>query len=329
MNTAIEKTIKNDTVTTQQNCPECQSSLVDDFQNGETICSSCGIVVADQIASYGPESISNNPDEKMKLARATGQTTLARHDLGIATEISISSKDFSGKPIDNQVASHMHNLRKWNQRVKVSSSRERRLVHVLAKISETCQNLGLPRNVLETASMIYRNLDEHMEVKGKSIAGISVATVYMACKQCNVVRSLEEVCKSIWESKDIKSKSKLAAKYYRTMVLEMGSLAAPVVTMDKYISKIANITQTDVRVERFALEIAEKTKNNHLIDGKAPNGVASAYLYVASIILGQSVLQRDISSTAGVTEVTIRNRCKEIFTNYKLKITLRPSLPKR
>ena len=112
------------------------------------------------------------------------------------------------------------------------------------------------------------------------------------------------------------------------MVMEMGTVSAPVVTMDKYISKIANITKTDVRVERLALEIADKTKNNNLADGKAPNGIAAAYLYVASILLGQSVLQRDVSSIAGVTEVTIRNRCKEILTCYKLKVALRPSLSK-
>ena len=82
--------------------------------------------------------------------------------------------------------------------------------------------------------------------------------------------------------------------------------------MDKYISKIANMTQTEVRVERLALEIAEKTKDSNIADGKAPNGIAAAYLYVASVLLGQNVLQRDVSSIAGVTEVTIRNRCKEI-----------------
>ena len=105
-------------------------------------------------------------------------------------------------------------------------------------------------------------------------------------------------------------------------------LAGVVVTMDKYISKIANLSKTEVRVERLALEIAEKIKDSSIADGKAPNGIAAAYLYVASILLGQNVLQRDISSIAGVTEVTIRNRCKEILTSYRLKITLRPSLGK-
>jgi transcription initiation factor TFIIB len=311
-----------------QNCPECRSSLVDDMQKGEIICSGCGVVVDDQIADSGPETISSNLEDKMKLARATGQTTYSQHDLGITTEISISTKDFSGKTINHEVANQMNHLRKWQQRVRVSTPKERRLANVLAKMGETCETLNLSKNVLETTSMIYRNLDGHIDVKGKSVACITAATVYMACKQCNVVRSLEEICQGIVPAKDVKSKTKLAARYYRTMVMEMGTIKAPVLTMDRYISKIANMTQTEVRVERLALEIAEKTKDNSISDGKSPNGIAAAYLYVASVLLGQNVLQRDVSSIAGVTEVTIRNRCKEILTSYKLKITLRPSLAK-
>ena len=311
-----------------QSCPECKSTLVDDMQNGEIICSGCGVVVADQIADFGPETISSNLEDKMKLARATGQTTYSQHDLGITTEISLGTKDFSGKTINHEVANQMHNLRKWQQRIRVSSPKERRLANVLAKMGKTCDSLNLSKNVLETASMIYRNLDGHVDVKGKSVVSITAATIYMACKQCAVIRSLEEICRGMCPAKDVKSKTKLAARYYRTMVMEMGQFTAPVVTMDKYISKIANMTQTEVRVERLALEIAEKTKDSSISDGKAPNGIAAAYLYVASVLLGQNVLQRDVSNVAGVTEVTIRNRCKEILTSYKLKITLRPSLTK-
>ena len=314
------------TIEIEKCCPECESTLVDDVQNGERICSGCGVVVAEQMADYGPEARSSSLEEKMKLARATGQTTYSQHDLGIATEISISTKDYSGKTINSEVANQMNNLRKWQQRIRVSSPRERRLSNVLAKIGDTCKVLNLSKNVLETSSIVYRNLDGKMDVKGKSVASITAATIFMACKQCDVVRSLNEICAGICTVKDLKAKTKLAAKYYRTMVMELGASSTPVVTMDKYISKIANLSKTDVRVERLALEIFEKTRNRNLADGKAPNGIAAAYLYVASILLGQNVLQRDVSSVAGVTEVTIRNRCKEILTCYKLSVTLRPSL---
>jgi len=200
----------------------------------------------------------------------------------------------------------------------------------LGRVSEICQSCSLPKNVTETASIIYRSLDgKNIQVKGKSVLSISAAVVYMACKQCDVIRSLEEILKEVCHPRDVKSKTKLASRYYRTLVIELDTVTTPIITMDKYISKIANMTNTDTRIERLSLEIAEKTKDRNIADGKAPNGIAAAYLYIASILLGQSVLQRDISSVSGVTEVTIRNRCKEILTSFKLNVTLRPSLAKK
>jgi transcription initiation factor TFIIB len=312
----------------QTDCPECQSALIDDIHNGEKICSGCGLVAMEQMSDYGPESRVTNLEDKMKLARATGQTTYSQHDLGIRTEIALGTKDFSGKTINSEVANQMYNLRKWQTRIRVSSPRERRLANILSKIGETCQSLSLSRNVIESASMIYRNFEGQFEAKGKSVSCMSAATIYMACKQCDVVRSLDEICKATGSSKDEKMNVKLTAKYYRMLVMELGSNTAPVVTLDKYISKIANLAKLEVRVERLAAEIAEKTQDHSLADGKAPNGLAAAYLYIASTLLGQSILQRDVSSIAGITEVTIRNRCKEILTLYKMKITLRPSLAK-
>ena len=308
-------------------CPECKSAVVDDFQNGERICSGCGIVVDEQMADYGPETKTVNLEDKMRLARASGHTTFAQHDMGIATEISVGSTDFSGKKINSSISNRMQNLRKWQQRVRVTSPRERRLTNVLGKITETCESCNLSKNVVETASKIYRSLDgKNIEVKGKSVISITVAVVYMACKQCDVVRSLEEICKNVCMAKDVKAKSKLAAKYYRNIVLEMGQAITPTVTMDKYISKIANLTKAEPRVERLALEIAEKTNVQGITDGKTPNGIASAYLYIGSILLGQTVLQRDMSSVSGVTEVTIRNRVKEILMSNRITLTLRPIL---
>ena len=313
-----------------ERCTACNSSLVDDTENGEIICSGCGIVMVEHMEDHGPEVKSSSLEDKMKLARATGQTSYSQHDLGITTEISIGTKDFSGKKISVEMSNQMHRIGKWQPRVRGSSSRERRLSNILGRISEICQNCSLPKNVIETASMIYRSLDgKNIQVKGKSVDSISAAVVYMACKQCDVIRSLDEILREVCHASKVKSKTKLASRYYRMLVMELGTNTAPIVTMDKYISKIANMTKTDTRVERLSLEIAEKTKDRNIADGKAPNGIAAAYLYIASILLGQNIIQRDVSSVSGVTEVTIRNRCKEILSAFKLKVTLRPTLAKK
>jgi transcription initiation factor TFIIB len=96
------------------------------------------------------------------------------------------------------------------------------------------------------------------------------------------------------------------------------------VAIDHYISKLVNISKIDTRVERLAIDIASKTNNHLLADGKAPNGLAAAYIYLAAVLLGINLLQIDISNFAGITEVTIRNRCKDIFSNFKVMIKVKP-----
>ena len=170
---------------------------------------------------------------------------------------------------------------------------------------------------------MYRNIDGQINIKGKSVEGIAAAILFMACKQCGVIRTIEEIARGTSPTK--KPKTKLASRYYRTMVIETGHANTPAVAMEKYISKFANKAQVDSKVMRLALKMAEKTKNATIIDGRSPHGIAAAYLYIASTLLGHGILQREISAVADVTEVTIRNRCKEILTNYSMVIALRPS----
>jgi transcription initiation factor TFIIB len=212
--------------------------------------------------------------------------------------------------------------------------------------------------------MIYRNFENTSKAKGKSITGIASATVYLACKRCGVVRSIEEIVQAAGISEFDKSSVKLASRYYRSMVMEMNKLnesknsgrsvslsndsdftdldtdpnsntispsysrSSSIPTMfaiDNYISKLANIAKIDTKIERLALEIAQKTNNNFFSDGKAPNGLAAAYIYLASVLLGVNLLQIDVSNFAGVTEVTIRNRCKDILNNFKLVVNAKPA----
>jgi transcription initiation factor TFIIB len=289
---------------------------------------------------------------------------LSLHDFGLRTEIGNSSRDYSGRAIDYQNVELMNRSRKWHSRLRVNSSKERRLSNVLSKINEVCSVLCLRKTITETASMIYRNFENNSKAKGKSITCIASATIYLACKRCGVVRSIEEIVQAAGISEFDKSSVKLASRYYRSMVMEMNkideskykadisfiiddsepqvsgadpksinnassysqsSTAPSIFAIDNYISKLANIAKIDTKIERLALEIAQKTNNNFFSDGKAPNGLAAAYIYLASVLLGVNLLQIDVSNFAGVTEVTIRNRCKDILNNFKLVVTAKPA----
>jgi transcription initiation factor TFIIB len=332
-------------------CPECESHLIHDNSKGEYICQNCGYVVMDQAFDYGPESHSSDFEEKSKNIRASGHTSISLHDYGLRTEIGIGSKDYSGKAINHQIAEQMNNMRRWHSRIRVASPKERRLSNVLSKINEICSAMSLSKTLIETAAMLYRNFENKNEAKGKSIACIAAATIYLACKRCSIVRSLEEIIKAAGITDEDRSSLKLASKYYRMMVIEMGVFMerdqismnlTPSITLTtghtspslitqstpiaiyQYISKLSNMAKIDTKVERLAIDIAHKTNNNLITDGKAPNGLAAAYIYLSAILLGVNLLQMDISTLAGITEVTIRNRCKDILTNFKLKIRVRP-----
>ena len=144
------------------------------------------------------------------------------HDFGLRTEIGLGSKDYSGKSIDQQIVEQMNSMRKWHSRIRVASPKERRLSNVLSKINEICSGMSLPKTITETAAMIYRNFENKNDAKGKSILCMAAATIYMACKRCSVVRSLDEIVKAGGTLGYDNSSCKLASKYYRMMVMEMG-----------------------------------------------------------------------------------------------------------
>jgi transcription initiation factor TFIIB len=357
------------------NCPECNSGLIHDFSKGEFLCQKCGYVVLDEVNDYGPESVSKDFEEKNRITRASGAMSFSQHDYGLRTEIGSGLKDYGGKVINSQMAEHLTSLRKWHSRIRVSSSKERRLSNVLSKISETCSNLGLPKILIETAAMIYRNYEKNKEAKGKSVSCISAATIYLACKRCSIVRSLDEIVEATGIPSNDRSSMKLASKYYRMMSMELGIYNSKIsdhdnyknqlqnndnsktsfflsnyqnfksddntsisksnnmlngishsLSIDHYIAKLINLAKLDTRIERLAIDLAHKTSKNLLVDGKSPNGIAAAYIYLSSVLLGMNILQIDVSCLAGVTEVTIRNRCKEILCSSKIIITIRPTI---
>lgn len=322
-------------------CPECSANLVQDYSKGESICERCGCVVMDGMCDFGRESNATDYEEKTKNTRASGSTSFALHDYGLRTEIAYGSKDYAGKSIDSQMAEQMNSIRKWHARSRIVSPQERRLSNVLTKINETCAAMSLPKLLVETSAMVYRNYESLQEAKGKSIACMAAATIYLACKKCRVVRSLDEIVAATGVTEQDRSSAKLASKYYRMMVMEMGSFSLPegqapeaqpqqapaATAIDHYISKLSNMSKIDTKVERLAIDIAHKTNDHMLADGKAPNGLAAAYIYLASILLDINILQRDVSSLSGVTEVTIRNRCKDILACFKLAVTVRPGRP--
>lgn len=316
-------------------CPECSSHLIYDVQHGEYICQSCGYVVLEKIDYCGHESHSNSSDDKLKNIRGSGHTSFLLMNYGLQTEISVSDRDYNGKPINCTNAECIASVRKLHSRLKATSE-ERRIARVLSIIDKVCSKLLLPRSLSETAAKVYRSYSSKNNTKGMSVNGNAVAAVYLACKQSCIARGLEEIIDSIDFCSNKRSSLRIAFRCYKRMAMSMTNIVAEpemikstpstfdhVIPLDKYIAKIANRARVDWRVQKQALEIARQTEDNILLSGKDPVGIAAAYLYISACLCGYHIYLADIANFSQVTEITIRTRCKEILSSFNLEVRVR------
>jgi Transcription initiation factor TFIIIB, Brf1 subunit/Transcription initiation factor TFIIB len=92
-----------------------------------------------------------------------------------------------------------------------------------------------------------------------------------------------------------------------------------------YVSRFCSALNLSEAVETKALETIQRANEKELTSGKRPTGVAAAAIYIASIICGEKRVQREVAEVVGVTEVTIRNRYKEIAKEFGLEKRVDPS----
>ncbi|MGD0146423.1 MAG: TFIIB-type zinc ribbon-containing protein [Nitrososphaerales archaeon] len=299
-------------------CPVCGNILIGDSEKGEQVCPKCGYVTYAP-ADAGPEWKAMDLAEKNKRVRVGSPTTLALHDMGLTTEISRTNRDSHGKSLDPTMRATVEKMRKWQSRSRTINSEERGLSIVLARISELCQSLNLPDNVAETAAQIYRTSARMKVAKSKSILGMTAATVYLACRKCGVSRTLKEVARAAGMDKGS------VARYFRLVLREVEKEYVPPPSVDKYISKLINMAKIHPKVELRALELSRKTSDSKISSGKAPAGLAAAYVYLSSVLEMEHLPQREVAEFAEVTEVTVRNRVREILDNYVIRQEFGPS----
>ncbi|MEF8882317.1 MAG: TFIIB-type zinc ribbon-containing protein, partial [Halapricum sp.] len=157
-------------------CPECGGTLATDSERGETVCTECGLVVEEDEIDPGPEWRAFDAKEKDQKSRVGAPTTNMMHDKGLSTNIGWQDKDAYGNSLSSRQREKMQRLRTWNERFRTRDSKERNLKQALGEIDRMASALGLPENVRETASVIYRRaLDENL-LPGRSIEGVATAS---------------------------------------------------------------------------------------------------------------------------------------------------------
>ena len=298
-------------------CPDCKSLDISiDQKRGENVCKSCGLIIDDNMIDAGQEWREFS-GEGQDGRRAGAPSSYSKHDMGTGTEVGSTSEVYSLKVKDRR---KFLRLRKWHNRS--STSLERNLKYALADLKRISSLLNIPPAIEEEAARIYRMAVEKGLVRGRSMECVVVGAIYIAARLFHLPRSLNEVCQLTNNNK------RDVGKTYRFIARELGIRMLPSGAGD-YIPKFANRLGFSAETQTQAQKILEIAKDSELTSGRGPTGLAAAALYVASLITGEKRTQREIADVVGVTEVTIRNRYKEMIEKLDLDDLIEASKKKR
>ena len=261
----------------------------------------------------GPEWRAFDHDQRMKRARVGAPMTLTIHDKGLSTMIDWRNRDSYGRAISSKNRAQLYRLRKWQRRIRVSNATERNLAFALSELDRMASALGLSRNIRETAAVVYRDAVDKNLIRGRSIEGVASAALYAACRQCNVPRTLNEIAEVSRVSR------KETGKAYRLISRELGLKFPPTSPID-YVPRFCSGLNLKGEVQSRTVEILRQAAERELTSGKGPTGVAAAAIYISAILSGERRTQREVAEVAGVTEVTIRNRYKELAKKLDIEV---------
>ena len=307
---------KNQNIDEITSCPECTGKhLTRDYERGELVCEDCGLVVDGTFIDQGPEWRAFDPEQGEKRARTGAPMNYMKHDKGLSTQIGWTNRDSYGKAIPTKTRAQLYRMRKWQRRIRISNAIERNLALALMELERMASSMDLPRTVRESAAMIYRRAVNKKLIRGRSIEGVVAASIYAACRQSNVPRTLDEVANFS------KVGRKEIGRTYRFITRELNLRLLPTSPRD-YISRFCSELKLSTRVEAQSIEILKRAEMEGLTSGRGPIGVAAAAIYIISINCNERRTQSEVANVACVTEVTIRNRYKELVEKLGLHIEI-------
>lgn len=287
-------------------CTLCSgTSIVFDSETSEAICSSCGMVVKDNIESMGPEWRSYSGEDIESKSRTGMPSSLAFHDMGLSTFISYSNVDANGVAISAEQRSKVQRMRRWNKISSNNRSYHRNLKNAFAILSTIKDKLSLSDTLIEKAAYNYRKALDKKIIKGRSIRALIVAAVYASCRDLSVPRTLEEI------SVAANTESIFAGKCYRLLVQNL-ELQLPVIDSNKYLARIVNKAKVSERTYRAALDMLTTIKSNPISHGKDPNALAVAVLYAACLKEEENVSQAQVAVAGDISIVTLRKRFQDV-----------------
>jgi transcription initiation factor TFIIB len=285
------------------------TTIITDPEAGEVICSNCGMVISDKIEQESRLLL--NDEQRNDRSRTGTLSSLASNDMGLSTIIGRTEKDSTGNKINSQTLSRIKRLRTWDFRIQGYTSTNKNLKQAFNELNMLKDKLALSNATVEKSAYIYRKAQGRRLARGRSISAIVAAAVYIACRELQIPKSLREIAATS------NIRRKVLSRNYRILISEL-DIKIPIIDPMKCIFKVANKTNLNEKTKRQAMDVMNNLTKREISAGKNPMGLAATVLYVSCLNTGVNIRQADIASAAGITEVTLRNRIKDLKDKLNL-----------
>jgi transcription initiation factor TFIIB len=284
-------------------CPECGgSNFIEDQSHGELYCSKCGFVMKEDIIDTGQEWRAFDSEQMSRRARGGAPLTFTKHDKGLTTEIGKGLGELYKVPARKRA--QYYRLTKWHKRL--IKSKDRNLSFALSELQRIISFLNLPRPIHERIARYYEQSVNKGLVRGRSIESVVAAITYAVSREFGSPRTLDEIS----EASGVEKREIGRTYRYIARELDIRILPADPIT---YVPRFCSMLGLSDKVQAKSIQILNKAKKHDITSGKGPTGVAAAAIYVACVLSGEKRTQREVADIVGVTEVTIRNRYKELI----------------
>ncbi|GGJ04143.1 transcription initiation factor IIB 2 [Halobellus salinus] len=291
-------------------CPECGETVRMKNDTAEQVCTACGLVVDEQRIDHGPEWRAFDAAEKAAKSRVGAPTTHLMHDKGLSTNIGWQNQSTYQSSVSPRKRQRLQRLRTWNKRFRTRDSKERNLKQALGEIDRMASALGVHKPTRETASVMYRRALEDDLLPGRSIEGVATAVLYAATRMDGVARTIDEIAAvSRVDALEIK-------RTYRYVVREL-YLQIPPTDPIEYVGRIASKLDCSDDTTRQARQLIEAATARGVHSGKHPVGIAASAVYAAGKLCDETITQDEVSEVADISNVTIRNRYREVLAAYE------------
>lgn len=278
-------------------CRDCQRNppnIVEEFADGDLVCGDCGLVLGDRIIDTRSEwrTFANEDEDPSRVGGAANPFLD-----GTQLDTIISKKD-GGSGLAKGLA-RAHGRASANKG-------ERTLVQAYREISSMCEHASLPKTIADTTKQLFKNARELNFMVGKENVLIAACLMH-ACRHEGYGRTFREI------SAITKVSKKDIGRAYKLLqhTIQFSALATSSTDM---IVRFCSRLRLNTEVEKNARSVCEKARDLGVLDGKSPVSVAAACIYMVSMLFDSPRAAREIAVVAGVSEVTIKNAYKLLWT---------------